>query len=588
MGHFFQNVGQMAGFFLNEAGIDKPQKENKQTAGTLPFESVLQSLRGAKPENITDLPNNNSSTAVDFIESKESEIELKEKIDLSSEVLKLCISKSKNTVTLEIPPEISSQITDGLLAPQVNRKAGWSFNGNLAEIKQSLARPLDNNSAIYKISFKPADLLATEATMNNRMAQATISNPISAGIPHQVEISTLIQLVSEYPEPIRLDVEILPEIEGEIDKALPVLPKNSGVKSSFKFDLRNLFENGSAKDSGLTEGIRTITGKNISKIEPANTGLKSIKSVQAAEFNNQIFNIDKGQSITGHSNFNKIIQNNGNAAEPKLDFGAIFQMNKKTADYFLNSNNKNSLKENNNARRNNNDKVITMTLSEKQKAGAGESKTNAKDNSSALSKISAGSEPVSENMPLSKDGVKISSELTAANPNNTITAESKLPETAISMARAIENIEEIKSNILKTSKMGRTTVKMRLHPENLGDMRIKLTWNAGKLLVDFNVETRKAGEVVSALLPELKASLEERNLKINNINLLVDENKEPMAFGQDRQFFSGSTDDYDNKQFQFSEKESPPDEINMPDEDIGSIEKDRPQSVQNGWVDLKA
>ena len=128
---------------------------------------------------------------------------------------------------------------------------------------------------------------------------------------------------------------------------------------------------------------------------------------------------------------------------------------------------------------------------------------------------------------------------------------------------------------------------MKLQPENLGEMNIRLHLRSGTLSAEFRVEHSKAAEAVSSILPNLKAHLEEANLKLSAINVVIDNRGKGLFSGQNSHFGFGSAGGGHHKRGEssfsgYSEPDDNPVTDDIPDN------RRVTGSIHRGWVDLKA
>jgi flagellar hook-length control protein FliK len=68
---------------------------------------------------------------------------------------------------------------------------------------------------------------------------------------------------------------------------------------------------------------------------------------------------------------------------------------------------------------------------------------------------------------------------------------------------------------------GEEHLRMRLQPPELGDLRMDLSLRGGDLKVVFIAETPAAREALKAAMPELRGSLAEQGLKLEQFSVFV-------------------------------------------------------------------
>jgi flagellar hook-length control protein FliK len=76
-------------------------------------------------------------------------------------------------------------------------------------------------------------------------------------------------------------------------------------------------------------------------------------------------------------------------------------------------------------------------------------------------------------------------------------------------------------------RQGGGTVTLRLSPENLGDLKIKLEMEAGKVAAQFRVETVQARQLLDESLGSLRSALEARGLEVQSLSVHVAERTTP-------------------------------------------------------------
>jgi flagellar hook-length control protein FliK len=83
-------------------------------------------------------------------------------------------------------------------------------------------------------------------------------------------------------------------------------------------------------------------------------------------------------------------------------------------------------------------------------------------------------------------------------------------------------------------RQGGGAVTLRLQPENLGDLKIRLEMEAGKVAAQFRVETAQARQLLDETLGSLRTALEARGLEVQSLSVHVAErtNPAPEARGQ--------------------------------------------------------
>jgi flagellar hook-length control protein FliK len=76
-------------------------------------------------------------------------------------------------------------------------------------------------------------------------------------------------------------------------------------------------------------------------------------------------------------------------------------------------------------------------------------------------------------------------------------------------------------------RQGGGAVTLRLHPENLGDLKIRLEMEAGKVAAQFRVETAQARQLLDETIGSLRTALEARGLEVQSLSVHVAERTSP-------------------------------------------------------------
>jgi hypothetical protein len=543
MGYLFQNIDQLAGFFLNQ-GEKGCSKNSAAQVSDISFESIFDSITG----QFKNKPN-----AIPEIGYPDENIELKERIFINEDTLKALIENQGNIVTLEIPSDEISLNSDDLSSPVLNKKEGTTLP--LIDFSGVTKAPLTDDIAVssFRISFDTAGLF------NQDRLPVELIDSGGQKTSQLIDVSRLVQLISEYPEPVQTEIEIMPERENNGDQ--------NELKSSFRFDLRDLFKTGHPESRKSIEGLISLSTGKLSRnpIPESNNITYDNKEVFAKA---TLLETNEPRSDNNFSNLNMFF--------PVIKRTSISLPDPKKYDI----------------RGDNSDRpirgyVVPESLDEIEETKAGEVKSDNKDNPSALSKITAGPENTSEatSAKFNNGSFGVSADQNGLLENATI--KNNLKDITEINIKNSENIQNAKASILDAIEHGRSTVRMRLHPENLGTLHIKLHWRAGTLLTEFRVENVKASEAVSAMLPELKASLEDANLKLMGIDVIVNDRGREFSSALSQQNHSGSAwngpdkrgrlpfEDYDN---------TDTGAINEKTDRIGSLES---RSSHKGWIDLE-
>ncbi|UCC79187.1 MAG: flagellar hook-length control protein FliK [Candidatus Zixiibacteriota bacterium] len=542
MGYLFQNIGQLAGFLAHQ----EENRHSEKPAGPISeisFRSIFDSSIGSCKINVGELTENDC-----FNEN----IELVERTFINEDTLRALIEKQGNIITLEISSDEISRYLDDLSLPTTNKKYGSAIipansmtNAGIFGFKKSgssTCRITFNTSDLFNKTFLPVDFGDTDGQSTTRL----------------VEVTGLARLISEYPDPIQAEIAIIPARGDHNDI--------NELKSSFKFDLRNLFSTNTGKSPESIEGLISLSAGQLSKNtffesrdithnnneSPQKAGVfKPENEFYKAEILKELFPLDRKASIT----------------LPRL---------KNHVPQGVKSNSQNE------------NHIVPDSSNKIESAGADEFKSLRDNNPSALSKFPVGSNGASE-VVSAKSGNNSPDEFADQYGilKGVISKDSPLDIKELPF-RSLENVPNIKARIIDAIENGRLTVRMRLHPENLGSLHIKLQWKGGTLLTEFRVENARAAETVSTILPDLKASLEEARLKLADMNVVVDDRGKDFSSAHNPQYYSGSAGDGTERRngSPFEDHGNP--DIENVSEKTDRIDNPETASIHKGWIDLKA
>ena len=545
MGYLFQNIGQLAGFFVNQGESAYPEKPATPVS-EISFESIFDSLTGSFKSKLSDMPENGYLN---------ENIEFVERTFLNEDALKALIENQGKIVTLEISSDEISRYLDDLSLPAINKKYGSGIIPADSAGDTTKFAINESSRSTYRISFNTADLF------DKAYLPVDLTNVDGQKTTQLIDVTKLVRLINEYPEPLQTEIEIMPEIDNA--KSL------NEFKSTFKFDLRNLFGTAGIKPSKSIEGLISLTAGQLSK----NTAVNSYN----ISYNNK-------ESLPKVTLFDTENPQQAEMSYKTSNLDGLFLLNQKISISLLGLRNQTPHRGNINCH--SEDFVAPESLNEIESAGAGGDKSDNNDNPSALSKISVGSSgasPPAQFNNASADGFTGQYELLRG-----ATTEYSLEDIREMPMKNFENIENIKASIINAIEHGRSTVRMRLHPENLGSLHIKLQWRAGMLLTEFRVETVKAGEIVSAILPELRASLEEANLRLTDINVVVNDRGREFSSAHNPQYHSGSAWNGQDRRGRSSFEGYDNPDTETINEKTARIGNPGSGSSHKGWIDLKA
>ena len=195
MGYLFQNITQLAGFFTDQAGKSSRIKPDKQPA-QFSFESFIESFSKTSNEKVDQT----------LIAAKpEENIEYVEKTLINEDFLKALLAKQVSNIVLELSSNEISQFLDDLSFPAFKtiNKTGLAQVCNESELVSTGSFKPESSSC--QLSFDVSDLI------NQNALPVKIIDSQGQETTKMVDVSKLIQLIQEYPEPIQTEIEIIPE-----------------------------------------------------------------------------------------------------------------------------------------------------------------------------------------------------------------------------------------------------------------------------------------------------------------------------------------------------------------------------------------
>ncbi len=152
--------------------------------------------------------------------------------------------------------------------------------------------------------------------------------------------------------------------------------------------------------------------------------------------------------------------------------------------------------------------------------------------------------------------------------------------------RSILDLNELRSGMLYAARKNLTRVTLKLYPEKFGEVSIRLFWRGDLLSADLRATHADAAKILGASISELKSGLENAGLKVENINVILDDGREAEAFGSSidaRSRKSGAElhDDHVDRNRRFSAGYT---ENNR----RINVNKIMQASTHRGWIDLRA
>jgi hypothetical protein len=614
MGFLFQNVSQLAGFLMNDSGgSSKSIKGNGEKSETADFQSVLESMsnpksaiqKGDSDQAVDDMAYlssllNSSFGAITGLDSKLNQsIEVKERAGINADLLKVLVSNQKDSITLNLSKSAISKLQDNLVMGDaqsqltssmlnLENRVGVSFN-----LKALLnSKPVVDSNLAGNLSGLSIVKDTTDTTI------PIITNDIY-GLAHKSEpkISDLFQMLSEYPDPI--DIEI-GDLQDSIMVPDTVNPANSKLLSStFKFDLRDLLN---AKPQDKVAGILTTSEKPVGKpVQIPNTVVNLEKS--------PIADFPLSNSTAGGFSLDPVLND---IKSPVLFDPPMDVSRQENSGFSVTA----TLKEN----KTGDDAYIKPILSWpaanqrnlKGRSGANaqldDSATKPDTQSSSGRKIqfasfhkNTGQKNGDNQTPNSKSDIQpasvkggISDLPVSAEPLETINADNPLtqnfdatlPDSAqLEQEQVAANVREMKNAILEAFGQKNGLVRMKLQPENLGEISIRLLWKDNGLTVSMKAENKESHKILTAGAADLKGHLEAVNLRVNEVNVSTQSDWDGKSLNTNGQELAG--DQKQSRQQRESSNDSLAKRPGQWESDESSKDSTNKQKA-NSWVDLTA
>lgn len=124
-------------------------------------------------------------------------------------------------------------------------------------------------------------------------------------------------------------------------------------------------------------------------------------------------------------------------------------------------------------------------------------------------------------------------------------------ESPVTMEQMGSRLVELVKELFVKQQPAQTTMRLKLYPQNLGEVTVRLTYNRGEINAQFYASTANAKEALEIALPQMRESLMQQQVKLNEATVF---------FGQDssqwsgRQYRSGSWNKGGNKYAQGGEE----------------------------------
>jgi len=560
MGYLFSNVNQLAGFFLGQTESARTPAPSQAASGSEPidFESLLKAIsKGLNPESFHDLTlfgqtntarqneilsgglaglteNNLANTLLNSPETfaqfagmpSSDGVVSSESALMDSKLIEVYLARSGGTTTLEINSgdNIQSENTAG------SYETGKLF---VQPIAGSVLGSLSGQSSLsnnVRISFSTAEFLAKFNSPDNNI-NVDISAPGQTVKAEQVDLSSLISIIKNCPDPVKVEVPVIQtDIAENSVLSKPAYPR---LQSNFIFDLRQAVEFPESSPQREIEGVLTLSGVN-----PA----KELRTSREDNFRADQRSTDQPRVINANTQTNVVSTGD---TEPNTTTG--------------NSQNKQFTLEN--------------ILAESNRPQSDERHQTASQLQGSPKAITSQERPDIAGLSLlSKD---------RAFANGLVNNTQSNPQR---QDAPVLQLDELKSAMLYAIKRDLSTIRLKLQPEELGSVDIKLSIRDGILAADMKVNNIHAARALNSGINELRAGLEQYNLKVHDINITID-NHSNADSGASPDGRTGMTAWNDHNRQNGRSKNSG--QFGNPSRLIRRASSTH-SAVRRGWIDLKA
>jgi flagellar hook-length control protein FliK len=595
MGFLFQNVNQLAGFLINDAGnTPKNVNANGEKADGNNFQAILESvsdkqtvIRESDPEKGTDdiayletLLNANFPSVAGVNPLAESGLEIKERAGINADLLTVLVTNQKDSITLNLSgkalAKLAIQTADGNPLEMNNASPDNSY-GVSVNLKQMLKANLYGD--------KPQSANLAQIGIANRISDGPLNGILFDATEDKfVKVSDMLQTLREYPDPI--DIEIGDLADGILASDSSDAGNPKLLSSSFKFDLRDLLN---AAPQEKVHGILTTAEKSLANVV----------------YNSKNMTVETGLKNSGlHIEFDEIKSPIlFDPAQPQIVKGEDSTVSTKLANLPMSETGSNTKPLTNwfvngspNPKNGQSDKDQPGLTLAKGKTGpqSAETKnpqvsskeTHKEDKSSTVpAESSAGSTTVSDKQ--ANFGVSAGLPDTVGDDLNLIRdTRPSMPQTSANDDdRIASNIRDIKNAILDAFEQKNGYIKIRLHPENLGEVSIHLLWKEDGLTVHMRADNKESHKILTAGAADLKGNLEAANFRVNEVNVSTQSDWDGKALQNGGQQMAG--EHKQSRQQNESMDESISQGSNNWDSDETAEDSANRQKGSN-WVDLKA
>jgi flagellar hook-length control protein FliK len=472
-------------------------------------------------------------------------VEIKDRATIDSQVLKFLLSNQKDTITIDVPNSTAMFLQSEPIANKPftldNNKYSdpdEMFTNVTSIADKQMAFPADSDNKHLSLTLKLSDLFSSQLD-GQKPIPAAISDQSGLEKHGLVNATKLMSLLKDYPDPILVEIsDINNIISAQCEAKSNLLP--SAEKTSFSFDLRDLVkvpeQNSKTQINGVLKSVeKPSISTAVIEVKPSENAAKLW--VEFPEPNNDL--------TSGHLD---ILAQSKSILVDKAD----------TRNSEPDSNNDTT----------------------KQASSEGNETVNPAKPKECVQ---------SDRTPMAEK----------ANPDNIISIPDKIvikndsiPRPTADLQSRTEmmtaRIEDIKSAIAAAIEKQMSSVKIRLQPESLGSVNVKITWKNNDLSVGLITENKDTATLLNSNLAELKVGLENANLKIRDINVTIDDSHQNGNSNSGQNHSGGS---HNNARHEHRNTDIYESAYTAPfPQSLNRIETSGLSSIINshGWIDLKA
>lgn len=592
MGYFFNNISQLANYLIDQSNppANTAPASDHSTSNPVDFESLLKAIsRGMDPATLSgfnsgvsfnpavkaetgsmlrslfngDIAENpirlyDSLANADF-EGGESaplpgvdsrgEIKSSEPISINTGMVRILLADNNETLIIEIPSDDAKQ----LLGTGENGKPTDILNEPAIVRNTSVYMPLADFPAIQGqtekvlISFKAAELMRNMENGIDGLTKIRITEAGSAARSEYVDIPALVKLIRNYPDPVKIELPLLKDFSDNTPDG--IVPREQSMKAAFVFDLRQILNTEKVVESEKTNGVMVFSGKTSQSVKPAIPDtIEKRDSILTPRYPNSQISYEKQNSIDKQtSTVRNTVDILNSLSTPRGSTGSIPPG---TAG-------------------------MTSSFEEYEpvkyvRTGGGKRVIESAD----IKPVA-----IEQTSDVSKTAFSIRGATMVNNTGNMTTEILNTPTN-----RSLD-IDEIRSAVIFAAKRNQSTIRIKLHPAELGNLDIKLTVKQGILSAELKVANIEAFRIINGRLDDLKTGFENFNLKVNEINVIHD-----LGLNSDHdgyEFNDRDADMWSGRNRDNAKQNDLESQIN--DDDAKNGRESSPETnIHKGWIDLKA